>query len=120
MGLFFLVAAGSVLAQEDTAAIKSLPLVTVTATQKNVPENVWKNFQTYYANAENPTWYKVNKDYLLKFMTDDNLNRSLFTERGKLVYYISYGYEKNLPEDIRVQVKSSYYDNTITRSIKVT
>jgi len=53
-------------------------------------------------------------------MTDDNLNRALFTKRGNLIYHISYGYEKNLAEDIRRQVKSTYYDYDISRTIKVT
>jgi hypothetical protein len=97
-----------------------LPLVTITATQKNVPEKVWNNFQTYFSNAENPTWYKINKDYLIKFMTDAGQNRALLSERGKLIYHISYGYEKNLPEEIRKQVKSAYYDYNVIRAIKVT
>jgi len=104
---------------QDTIPIKTLPPVTVTATQKTIPEKVWKNFRKYFANAENPTWYMANKNFLIKFMTDDKLNRALFTKRGSLIYHISYGYEKNLPEDIRRQVKSTYYDYTITRAIRV-
>lgn len=118
-GVTLMVAGGSIWAQ-DTIPIKTLPPVTVTATQKNVPEKVWNNFQTYFSNAENPTWYKINKDYLIKFMTNEELNRSLFNERGKLIYHISYGYERSLPEEIRKQVRSAYYDYTVTRAIKVT
>jgi len=114
-----LIFAGSAYAQ-DTIPFKTLPPVTVTATHKNVPEKVWKNFRKYFASAQNPTWYMINKDFLIKFMTDDNLNRALFTKRGNLIYHISYGYEKNLPEDIRKQVKSTYYDYDISRAIKVT
>jgi len=105
---------------QDTLPIKELPEVTVTATKKTIPEHVWKSFESYFANAQNPTWYSINKNYLIKFMTDDNLNHALFTEKGKLVYHISYGYEKNLPTDVRKLVKSSYYDYDITRAIKVT
>jgi hypothetical protein len=119
VGVILIFAGGSTYAQ-DTIPIKTLPTVTVTATHKNIPEKVWKNFREYFGNAENPTWYMTNKNFLIKFMTDDNINRALFTKRGDLIYHISYGYEKNLPEDIRRQVKSTYYDYDITRAIKVT
>jgi len=119
MGAVLLSAGNSIWAQ-DTIPIKELPPVTVTSTEKFVPEKVWTNFIQYFSNAENPTWFTVNKDFLIKFMTDDNLNHALFTKRGKLVYHISYGYEKNLPDDIRSQVKSAYYDYNIIRAIKVT
>ncbi len=104
---------------QDTIPIQTLPPVTVTATKKAVPERVWKNFRSYFGNAENPKWYMANKDYLVKFMTDEKLNHALFTKRGSLVYHISYGYEKNLPDDIRSQVRKAYLDYTITRAIKV-
>jgi hypothetical protein len=111
---------GGCIYAQDTIPIKTLPPVTITATHKNVPQKVWRNFREYFSDTENPSWYMVNKDFLIKFMTDDNLNHALFTKRGNLVYHISYGYEKNLPEDIRRLVKSSYYDYNIIRAIKVT
>jgi hypothetical protein len=104
---------------QDTSGIKSLPLVTVTATTKKIPDRIWKSFSGYFANAENPRWYTINKNYLVKYMIYDEQNRALFTKRGNLVYHISYGYEKSLPEDLRKQIKSSYYDFDITRAIKV-
>ena len=117
-GVLLLFAGGTY--AQDTIPFKTLPPVTVTATHKNIPEKVWKNFRKYFANAENPTWYMINKDFLIKFMTDENLNHALFTKRGNLIYHISYGYENNLPENIRKQVKSTYYDYDISRAIKVT
>ncbi len=110
---------GTSIYAQDTIPIQTLPPVTVTATKKAVPERVWKNFRGYFANAENPKWYMANKDYLVKFMTDEKLNHALFTKRGSLVYHISYGYEKSLPDDIRSQVRKAYLDYTITRAIKV-
>ncbi len=119
VGVILIFAGGSIYAQ-DTISFKALPPVTVTATHKNIPEKVWKNFREYFANAENPTWYMVNKNFLIKFMTDENLNHALFTKRGKLIYHITYGYENSLPEEIRRQVMSTYSDYDITRAIKVT
>lgn len=105
---------------QDTIPVQTLPPVTITATQKTIPEKVWKNFQSYFANAQDPTWYVINKEYLVKFMTDENMNHALFTKGGHFVYHISFGYEKSLPEDVRDAVKSVYYNYDITRAIKVT
>jgi hypothetical protein len=120
LATFVFMFAGMNMYAQDTIPIKTLPPVTVTATQKTVPEQVWKSFHQYFANSQNIKWYMVNKDFLIKFMTDENLNHALFTKRGNLVYHISYGYEKSLPAEIREQVKSTYYDYDIIRAIKVT
>ncbi len=42
----------------------------------------------------------------------------LFTKKGTLIYHITYGYEKSLPEDLRKQIKDSYSDYDITRGNK--
>jgi hypothetical protein len=118
MVLLFLIDGGLVSAQ-DTSAIRSLPPVTVTSTTKKIPNKIWKSFSGYFGDAENPKWFRMNKDYLVKYMIYDEQNRALFTKRGNLIYHISYGYEKSLPEDLRKQVKSIYFDYEITRAIKV-
>jgi hypothetical protein len=105
---------------QDTSGIKSLPPVKVTASLKKIPGNIWKGFSTYFNEAENPRWFRLNKDYLVKFMIYDEENRALFSKRGTLIYHISYGYEKNLPPDLREQVKNSYSQYEITRAVKVT
>lgn len=104
---------------QDTIPVRNLPPVTVTATTKRIPEKVWSNFQKYFADAENPRWYTLNKNYLVKFMLNENDNRALFTKRGNLIYNISYGYESFLPDDLRSQVRHGYLDYNITRVIKV-
>ena len=73
---------------QDTSAIKTLPPVTVTATTKKIPENVWYGFSKYFTEAENPGWYEINKKYLVKFMTYDKANRALFTKKRS--YHLSY------------------------------
>ena len=115
-----LVFAGLSTYAQDSINVQTLPPITITATQKTIPEKVWNNFHSYFANAQDPIWYTTNKNYLVKFMTDDNVNHALFTKRGYFVYHISFGYEKNLPEDVRDAVKSVYYKYQITRAIKVT
>jgi hypothetical protein len=118
-GAFLLFITASAFAQ-DTPVNKTLPPVIVTATNKKIPEKVWANFRSYFGNAENTKWYEENKNYLVKFMTNEEANRALFTKRGRLIYHISYGYENNLPEELRTQIKGSYNDYSITKAIKVT
>jgi hypothetical protein len=104
---------------QDTSGIKSLPPVIIKSTTKKIPGRIWKSFSHYFNDAENPRWYIVNKNYLVKYMIYDEENRALFTKKGSLVYHISYGYEKSLPEDLKKQIKNDYSDYTITRAIKV-
>ncbi|HTL07786.1 MAG TPA: hypothetical protein VL307_06000 [Chitinophagaceae bacterium] len=105
---------------QDSVVIKTLPPVTVTATTVRIPPRTWKSFASYFPGAYNSRFYKLNRDWLAKFVLDSQQNRALFTGKGQLLYHISYGYEKNLPEELRQQVKSVYYDYDITRAIKVT
>ncbi|MES1213945.1 MAG: hypothetical protein ABUT20_00395 [Bacteroidota bacterium] len=110
----------TVASAQDTSVIKSLPPVTVKASTRKIPNRIWKGFSTYFNDAENPRWFKVNKNYLVKYMIYDEQNRALFTKKGNLIYHISYGYEKSLPEDLRNLITDSYHDYTITGAIKVT
>jgi len=115
-GLFLLLIAGSVQAQQN--GIKTLPNVTVTSTA-TVNQKVSDAFNASFKDAVSPTWYRLNKDYLVEFITGDMNNRALFKRNGSLVYQISYGHENNLPKDIRHLVKSNYVDFNIVQAINV-
>jgi hypothetical protein len=98
--------------------VKELPSVVVT-TASNVNQAVVKSFQGEFKNAIDPVWYTLNKNYLVRFMTEDQKNTALFKNNGKLIYHISYGSEKNLPADVRDKVTSTYADYNITTAIHV-
>ncbi|MBN8852036.1 MAG: hypothetical protein BGO55_26390 [Sphingobacteriales bacterium 50-39] len=98
--------------------IKMLPSVIVT-TASNVNQSVLKSFQGEFKNAMDPVWYRLDKNYLVKFMTADQKNTALFRNNGRLVYHISYGTEKNLPDEIRDKIMGSYQDYNITAAIHV-
>ena len=104
-------------AQEDS--FKELPTITVSASTSNVSAKVNKSFSQYFKGATHQRWYQLEKNFLVKFIQNDQENRALFTKNGSLVYHISYGAEKNLPSDVRGLVKSTYYDQSITRVLKV-
>ncbi len=107
------------IAQAD--GFKELPLVTITASTSTVNVNAKINraFSQFFQNTTNLRWYEVEKKLLAKFIMNDRENRALFTKNGELVYHVAYGAETSLPSEVRQLVKSKYYDQTITRVLKV-
>jgi hypothetical protein len=108
---------GQLMAQ-DKDSVVTMPTLTVTSAAM-VTQEVDKAFKKSFPGAANLEWYKVNKDYLAKFIKDDMQHRSLFAKNGYLKYDISYGYEKNLPENIRTMVNNAYEDHNITNVANV-
>jgi len=78
-----------------------------------------KALNGYFKNATNIRWYEIKNNYVIKFNLDGHKNRALFTKSGHLVYHITYGTEELLPAEVRRVVKSEYYDQKITRVLKV-
>lgn len=99
-------------------SIVQLPTVTVTSIAM-VSKEVNKSFKKAFPDAENLRWYRQNKDYLAKFISEDMHHNSLFKKNGVLKYDVAYGYENNLPEEIRKQVQSGYEEFKITRVFNV-
>lgn len=98
--------------------IQQLPPVTVTTTS-NVTKRVAKSFESFFKNTSDERWYKADKNYLVKFIMNDQKNTALFKKSGSLIYHISYGHEQDLPADLRRTVKSQYVDMNIISAIKV-
>lgn len=105
--------------QEGT--IKELPAITITASTSSavISAKINKAFNQFFAGATNLRWYEIDKKFLVKFIMNDQENRALFTKNGQLVYHITYGTEGFLPKDVRHLVKTKYYDQKITRVLKV-
>jgi len=115
-GLLLLLFTSSLQAQQNGITI--LPTVTVTSIA-SVNKKVSDAFQSSFKNAVNAIWYRLNKDYLVEFITGDMNNRALYKRNGALVYQISYGHENNLPKEVRRLVKSNYIDFNIMQAIHV-
>jgi hypothetical protein len=109
--------AGTSFAQEGSS-LKELPPVSVTSST-NVSAKVNKAFSQYFKDASHLRWYQLEQQFLVKFIQNDQENRALFTKSGQLVYHISYGEEQHLPAEVRSIIKSTYYDQKITRVLKV-
>lgn len=118
-GLVSIFASNSTLAQKET--FKELPPIIVTATSSNISisAKVNKAFGQFFKTASHIRWYEIDKKFLVKFIQNDQENRALFTKTGQLVYHISYGTEQHMPGDVRHLIKSNYYDQSITRVLKV-
>jgi hypothetical protein len=109
--------AGTAVAQE-TAPLKELPAVSVTSST-NVSAKVNKAFSQYFKGASHLRWYDMEQKFLVKFIENDQENRALFTKNGALIYHISYGEEQHLPTEVRSIIKSTYFDQKITRVLKI-
>ncbi|MDP4217834.1 MAG: hypothetical protein Q8927_16650 [Bacteroidota bacterium] len=93
---------------------KTLPELTVTA-KSNITKAVRESFEKTFPDAENQQWSKVNKNFLVRFISEEQKNHALFTKSGYLIYHITYGTEANMPEDLRKKVQSTYQPYSITR-----
>jgi hypothetical protein len=105
----------TLLAQDQ---VTHLPSVVVTASTV-VSKEINAAFLKAFPKAAEHRWYQLNKDYLVKFIQDDMKHNALFTKKGKLVYDISYGFEKNLPNDIKRKIKEGYAEFAITNTANV-
>lgn len=103
-------------AQNDS--MKTLPPVVI-YTRSNVNKAVTKSFDKNFKDAMDPRWFRMNKNFLVSFITGDMKNNALFKENGKLIYHIRFGTENNLPEEIKKQVQEVYSDYNITRAVNV-
>jgi hypothetical protein len=85
-----------------------------------VDQVVTKAFTNDFKNAISPRWYKVDKNYLVKFITTDQKNHSLYNKKGVLIYHIGYLFDVvSLPNDIRAAVNIKYPDCKILTAIHV-
>jgi len=103
---------------QATGQQNTLPPVTVTATT-NVEKAVTSRFERSFPDALDAQWYRASKNYLVRFMNDDQQNSALMKKNGSIVYHIAYGWEKDLPADVRMLVRKQYPDQTITKVIRV-
>ncbi|MBI1344471.1 MAG: hypothetical protein GC171_16230 [Terrimonas sp.] len=103
-------------AQQDT--VITLPAITVKSSAK-VLNKLNKVFEKSFPDAMDLKWYKQDKDYLAKFMIADMEHNALFKQNGYLKYDIGFGYEHNLPQDLKTRIQSVYPDCKIFRVVNL-
>ena len=72
-----------------------------------------KDFDRNFKNA-NAKWYQVENQFIAMFTADDVSYQVAYDKKGHKLYSIRNYDENKLPVDIRHNVKSIYYDYTIT------
>ncbi|WGQ12415.1 hypothetical protein QG516_12345 [Pedobacter gandavensis] len=88
-------------------------------TEAVVSERVSNSFNELFKEATAPKWFEVNKRFVVNFILNDQKNKAVFTKTGELVYHLSYGSEKDVPDQIRKKIQNQYKDYNITSGIKV-
>ena len=72
-----------------------------------------RNFTKQF-NHTDAAWYEIEDAYIAKF-SDNSIETMVgYDKRGTWLYTIKRYGEKNLPKEVRAQVKSIYYDYTIS------
>ncbi|MEY4336974.1 MAG: hypothetical protein RLZZ45_1893 [Bacteroidota bacterium] len=103
-------------AQDKT--VVTLPEIRITSIS-TVNMDVANAFRRTFPGAQQLQWYKYDKDYIAKFILKDMDHNALFRKNGVMIYDISYGYEKNMPSNVRDLVLKSYDNYKIIRSINI-
>ena len=86
---------------------------------ENINEKVLKHFNRKFSNADNIKWEEAEGNFLATFLTGETLNTSLFDKKGRMIYAINYGSEKDLPADVKYIITKKYINYTITSAAKI-
>ena len=89
-------------------------------TKAIVSQKVSESFASLFKGAEAPKWFVADKNYVVDFILNNQVNKAEFTKNGRLVYHMAFGNEKQMPTDIRTIVKSKYFDFSINSTVKKT
>ncbi len=87
-------------------------------TESRISERVLTSFSNSFPEATNTKWYGVGKMYGVDFIKNEKQHKCLYNLKGHLIYSLSYGSEKDLPRDIRREVKREYIDYNITQAVE--
>lgn len=103
---------------QDKKEVVTLPEIRITS-MATVNMDVANAFRRTFPGAQQLQWYKYDKDYIAKFILKDMDHNALFRKNGVMIYDISYGYEKNMPANVRELVSRAYDNYKIIRSINI-
>ncbi|PWT77190.1 MAG: hypothetical protein C5B59_04640 [Bacteroidetes bacterium] len=94
--------------------IPSLSENATAATTSEVNTKAMRDFRKAFKNVSDEKWYSISSGYLAEFTDHSIKNSVVYDKKGNWVFTIRYYDEKDLPGDVRSQVKKTYYDYTIT------
>ena len=87
--------------------------VTATVVDEKISDNVQRKFKKGFPGITGELWEKSDIGYSVVFTNGNVQNRVFLTRKGNVRLQISYCNEAELPADIRMRVKSVYYDCNI-------
>ncbi|WP_426668941.1 hypothetical protein ACPPVU_22285 [Mucilaginibacter sp. McL0603] len=102
----------------QTMKTDTMPTLVISSKSAISPK-VTEAFDAKFKNDVNTTWYNANKNYMVKFMTQDQKNAALYNKNGYLVYHIKYGNASSLPNDLSNMIYKKYKDCKITTVIHI-
>lgn len=76
-------------------------------------------FSSSFQNTSNIKWYRLGDKYEVQFVKNENQHKALFNSKGRRIYTICYGKEKDLPVVVRKMVKREYVEYNILCAIEV-
>ena len=74
-----------------------------------------RDFKKTFKTVSNETWYELPNSYVAEFTSGSKKSLVAYDKKGNWKFTILYYSEKELPEDVRSDVKSIYYDYSISR-----
>lgn len=90
------------------------------ATGAYIPDSKFVNvkalndFQSRFTNASDAKWFFTNDGFEAFFVQSGSGNRAFYNKKGSWTCSIITYDENKLPQDVRAQIKSTYYDMTIS------
>ena len=74
-------------------------------------------FKSMYKEAREARWYYRNDHYAVTFVMNDLKYNVLYRNNGHLIYQISYGNERNIPEKFKRIIRSKFLNYDIISAI---
>ena len=115
-GLLLAIGVNTAFAQIQLKEIK----ISSEPTKAVVSQKVAQSFASLFKGAEAPKWFKYDKDFVVDFILNNQVNKAEFTKNCSLVYHMAFGNEKQMPADVRTIVKSKYFDFAINSTVQIT
>jgi hypothetical protein len=103
---------------QEVTKVDTLPMVVITA-KTYVNKEVSDAFHKKFEGIVSHKWYTIDKNYLVKFISNDQKNHALYHKNGYLYYHLAYGTENNLPAEIMEKINREYKGSKITTTIQV-
>lgn len=74
-------------------------------------------FNSRYKEARETRWYYRNDHYAVTFVMNDLKYNVLYMKNGNLIYQISYGYERDIPEKFKRIISNKFRNYDIISAI---